>query len=130
MSYKLIYSRETVSELNKAYTWYRTKELDLGERFKNTFNKICFQIKDNPKIFKEVSNNHRRAILSSSFPFTVHYLVNDKTLTVKIIGVFHQSKHLDLIKEQLKLRKIHEQKHEKSQRFNERKNQLEKLRQK
>lgn len=41
---------------------------------------------------KQVENNHRRAVLSSSFPFTVHYLINEETRAVKIIGIFHQSK--------------------------------------
>ena len=73
MDYKIKYTNEAIAKLNKGFVWYRSKELDLSERFKSMFNKTCFQIKDNPKIFKEVSSNHRRAILSSSFhiPFII-----------------------------------------------------------
>ncbi|PQJ80277.1 type II toxin-antitoxin system RelE/ParE family toxin [Polaribacter porphyrae] len=112
MDYKIKYTKESISELNKAFTFYRSKELDLGQRFKKSFQKIKLELKENPKLFKQVENNHRRAILSSSFPFTVHYLVNEKTRIVKIIGVFHQSRNLELVKEKIKIRKIHELKHE------------------
>ncbi len=128
MDYKIKYTKEAVSELNKALTWYRSKDLDLGQKFKNAFRKIRVQIKENPQIFKIVETDHRRAILGSSFPFTVHYLVDDKTQTIKIIGVFHQSKNIELVKEKIKIRKIHELKHEKTQRFEERKNQLKQIR--
>ncbi|MBV7270169.1 type II toxin-antitoxin system RelE/ParE family toxin [Winogradskyella luteola] len=119
MDYKIKYTNEAIAELNKGFLWYRSKELELGQRFKNAFYKIRTELKDNPKIFKEIGNNHRRAVLGSSFPFTIHYLVNEKTKTVKIIGVFHQGRDIDLVKEQLKLRKIHELKNEKGQRLNQ-----------
>ncbi len=108
MRYKIKYTKEAVSELNNAFTSYRFKELDLGQRFKSAFHKIKLELKENPKMFREVATNHRRAVLNSSFPFTVHYLVNDTTRTIKIIGVFHQSKNIELVNEKIKIRKIHE----------------------
>ncbi|WP_431166933.1 type II toxin-antitoxin system RelE/ParE family toxin [Tenacibaculum halocynthiae] len=129
MSYKIKYSKEAISELNKGVVWYRSKELDLGQRFKDAFHKIRIQLKENPEIFKEVGTNHRRAVLGSSFPYTIHYSINEKNKTVRIIGVIHQSQNLELVKEQIKLRKIHELKHEEIQRFEKRKNQLKNLRQ-
>ena len=103
--------------------------LDLGQRFKDAFDKIRIQLKENPEIFKEVGTNHRRAVLGSSFPYTIHYSINEKNKTVRIIGVFHQSQNLELINEQIKLRKIHDIKHEEIQRFEKRKKQLQRLRQ-
>ena len=50
LDYKIKYTKQAVSELNKAYSWYRSKESDLGERFKNTFRKIKINLKENPKI--------------------------------------------------------------------------------
>ena len=102
MDYKIKYTKEAIAELNNAVVWYRSKELDLGQKFKTAFHKIKLELKENPKLFKEVEQNHRRAILSSSFQFTVHYLINDKTKTVKIIGVFHQSQNLEFVKEKTK----------------------------
>lgn len=128
MDYKIKYTREAISELNKTLTYYKSKELNLGQRFENAFQKIKLELKENPKIFKEVENNHRRAVLSSSFPFTIHYLVNEKTQVVKIIGVFHQSKNLELVKEKIKIRKIYGIKHEKNQRLKLRKKELKILR--
>lgn len=129
MDYKIKYTKESISELNKALSWYRSKELGLDQKFKDAFQKIKLKLKENPKLFREIESNHRRAVLSSSFPFTVHYLINEKTKTIKIIGVFHQSKNLELVNEKIKVRKIHELRQEKDQRLRQRQNQLEKLRQ-
>jgi plasmid stabilization system protein ParE len=129
MSYKIKYSKEAISELNKGVVWYRSKELDLGQRFKDVFHKIRIQLKENPEIFKEVGTNHRRAVLGSSFPYTIHYSINEKNKTVRIIGAFHQSQNLELVKEQIKLRNIHELKHERDLRLEQRQNQLKNLRQ-
>ena len=128
MDYKIKYTKEAIAELNKGFLWYRSKELELGERFKTAFNKVRTELKDNPKIFKEIGNNHRRAVLGSSFPYTVHYLIEEKTKTIKIIGVSHQSRDIELVKEKIKLRKIHELKHEKTQRLEQRNNQLKQIR--
>lgn len=122
MKYKLKYSQEAIAELNKAFTWYKSKDidLDLGQRFKNTFSKICAELKENPKLFKELGTNYRRAVLGSSFPYTVYYSINEKTKTVKIIGVFHQSRDIELVNEKIKIQKIHQ--------LQARKKQLEKIR--
>lgn len=129
MDYKLTYTKESIIELKKATSWYESKDLDLGQRFKNAFDKIRTNLKENPVIFKEVENNHRRAVLGSSFPYTIHYSINEKNKTVRIIGVFHQSQNLELVNEQIKLRKIHNVKHKEIKRFEKRKKQLQKLRQ-
>ena len=127
MSYQLTYSKEAIAELHNAVTWYTSKELELGQKFKNAFNKIRIQLKENPEIFKQVATNHRRAVLGSSFPYTIDYLVNKKTQTVKIIGVFHQHKNIELRREHIELRKIHKIKQRSVQRLNQihRKNKLE-----
>jgi len=128
VEYKIKYTNEAIAELNKGFVWYRSKELELGQRFKDAFNKIRLELKDNPKIFKEVGINHRRAVLSSSFPFTVHYLINKKSKTVKIIGVFHQSRDIELLNEKIKIRRIHGLKQEKDLTLQRRYEQLEQIR--
>ncbi|WP_146106952.1 hypothetical protein [Polaribacter porphyrae] len=80
MDYKIKYTKESISELNKALSFYSSKELDLGQRFKDAFHKIRIQLKENPEIFKEIGANHRRAVLGSSFPYTIHYSVDVKKL--------------------------------------------------
>lgn len=129
MDYKIKYTQEAIAELNKANLWYRSQDLELGKRFKNAFYKIRTELKENPKLFKQVENNHRRAILGSSFPYTTHYLIDEKSKTIKIIGVFHHSRDIELVNEKIKIRKIHEFKKEKHQSLNKRLNQLERIRQ-
>ena len=128
MAYTIQISKAIISEVDQAVQWYESKEKGLGDRFENEFKTKLARIKDNPKLFQEIEANQRRAVLSSSFPFTVHYLVNDKTRTVKIIGVFHQSKNIELVNENIKIRKIHELRQEKIQKLSQREQQLKQLR--
>lgn len=66
--------------------------------------------------------------MGSSFPYTVHYLVNDTTQTIKIIGVFHQSKNIEMVNEKIKIRKIHELRKQNDQKIINRMGQLNKIR--
>ena len=128
MEYKLTYTKESIIELKKAKNWYKSKDIDLSKRFKKAFDKIRTNLKENPKIFKEVENNHRRAVLGSSFPYKVHYLINEKEKTVKIIGLFHQSQNLKLVQEKIKIKKIHELRKEENEKLNKRLNQIQQIR--
>ncbi|MFC4636455.1 type II toxin-antitoxin system RelE/ParE family toxin [Dokdonia ponticola] len=124
MDYKIKYTKEAIAELNKAFLWYRSKELELGQRFKSAFGTVRLNLKENPEIFKEIEINHRRAVLSSSFPYIVHYLINEKTKTVKIIGVLHQSMYPEVIKERLKMEQVHQIKQKEDQKLQQRVKQL------
>ena len=128
MSYKIKYTNEAIAELNNGFIWYRSKEVELGQQFKDAFNKIRLELKENPKIFKEVEGSHRRAVLGSSFPYTVHYLIDEKNKTIKVIGVFHQSREVELVNEKIKIRKIRQLKKEKNLQFERRLSQLNKTR--
>jgi len=124
LEFKVKYTSRVFEEFNKAFVDYSSKEKELGQRFKDAFNKIRSHLKENPKLFTEIDLNHRRAVLGSSFPYTVHYLVNDTLKTITIIGLFHQSKNLETIKEQVKLQKVHLLRKEKEQIQKERLQQL------
>lgn len=113
MSFKIKYTEEAIAELNKAHLWYQSKDIELGQRFKESFNKIRTELKENPEIFKTLETNYRRAVLGSSFPYTIHYTIDKASKTIKIFGVFHQSKNIEVIEQQTRLRKVHELKREK-----------------
>ncbi|MBV7270720.1 type II toxin-antitoxin system RelE/ParE family toxin [Winogradskyella luteola] len=130
MDYNIQIPKTVIAEIDRSLEWYESKEEGLADKLQNELKSKINRIKENPKLFKEVGTNHRRAVLGSSFPFTVHYLINDRTKTVKIIGVFHQSQNLELVKEKIQIRKIHELKQEKDRRLIQRQNQLKQLRQK
>lgn len=128
MGYDIQITKSVIAEIDQSVEWYESKEERLGDKFHNEIRSKISRIKENPKLFKEVGINHRRAVLGSSFPYTVHYLINDKTKTVKIIGLFHNSRNIELENEKTKIRKIHELKKEKSKTLNKRLNQLDEIR--
>jgi len=120
MDHDIQIPKTVLAEIDQSVKWYESKEEGLGDKFQNEIKSKINRIKENPKLFKEVEVNQRRAVLGSSFPFTVHYLINDKTKTVKIIGLFPNSRNIELVNEKTKIRKIHELKNEKSPTLNKR----------
>ena len=126
MKYKLILSEESVLAIEKIAEQYDKKESGLGKRFKVSVKEILSKIKGNPEIFQQTEKNQRRAILRSSFPYSIHYFTNKKTKTVQIARVFHQHRNQEKTSELLKLDKLHSIKREKI--MKERMKQLEKSR--
>lgn len=103
MKFTIRISKTIITDVDHTIQWYESKEKGLGEKFENEFRTKITLIKENPKLFQEIETNHRRAIIGSSFPYTIHYSVNEKALTVTIISIFHQSKHIDFVNEQTRL---------------------------
>jgi hypothetical protein len=121
-------SKKGLSDIDVALGWYKSRGLDLGKKFKEEFKQIYIRLKENPKIFQETGKNQRRAILDSSFPYSVYYSINSKEKTVEILGVIHQSKNLDLFEQEVRLERLHKIRREKEQRnLQERGKQLDKI---
>lgn len=53
------------------------------------------QILAHPEMFKRIGNSERRAVLGSSFPYSIYYSVDVKNKIIEIRGVFHQHRKLE-----------------------------------
>ena len=106
MKFIIRISKTIIADVDHTIEWYESKEKGLGEKFENEFRAKITLIKENPKLFQEVETDYRRAVIGSSFPYMIYYLVNEKARTVTVIGVLHQSKHIDFVKEQTRLERL------------------------
>ncbi len=103
MKYKVIISQKAISDFDKARNHYKKIDIQLEQRFKAEVQKIITRIQDNPQLYKQIETNQRRAVLGSSFPYNLHYIIDSKLKTVKIIGIFHGRTHPEKVKEQIQL---------------------------
>lgn len=108
MGFGIEISENTITKTDQVAKWYDSQEGGLGQSFKAVLKEKLNQIQDNPEIFTEVKQNQRRALLGSSFPYTIHYTINKETQKVIIAGVFHQHKNPKLIQQQLRLERLQE----------------------
>ena len=113
MKYKLVLSEESVLAIEKIAEQYDKKEAGLGKRFKVSVKEMLSKIKGNPEIFQQTEKNQRRAVLRSSFPYSIHYFTNKKARTIKVARVFHHHRNQEKTSELLKLDKLHSLKREK-----------------
>lgn len=113
MNYKLILSGESVVAIENIADQYDKKEAGLGKRFKASVREMLSKIKEQPEIFQQTGKNQRRAVLRSSFPYSIHYFIDRETKTIKVARVFHHHRNQEKISQLLKLDKLHSIKREK-----------------
>ena len=106
MKYKVVISKKANLDYARVKHHYRSIDSDLEKRFKAEVKKIFIELEDNPKIFKEVEANQRRAVIGSSFPYKLYYEVDSETKTVRIAGIFHGRQQPEKIKEELQLEQL------------------------
>ncbi len=84
---------EAYTEIQQAINYYNSQEKGLGKKFYSAV-KLSFEaLKINP--FYEIRYQNKRCFYIKSFPFLIHYTVNEKLKTVTILAVVHTSLNPD-----------------------------------
>ena len=86
MNYNLRIRPEAERDLSQAYSWYKSKSADLGDDFLHRIENSFLRIKQNPLLYPVIHKQARR-MLVRSFPYSIIFVLSDKTITV--IAVFH-----------------------------------------
>ena len=113
MKYKIALSEQAMISIDTIAENYNRKEAGFGKRFKVSVREMLLKIKEHPEIFQQTEKNQRRAVLRSSFPYSIHYLIDKETKTIKIARVFHHHRNQEKTSELLKLDNLHSLKREK-----------------
>lgn len=79
------------SDIREAAVWYEKKQKGLGRRFTSHVRKKVHVICEKPAAFAIRHDQIRTAILDT-FPFMIHYAVEENTKTVIIVAVLHTSR--------------------------------------
>ena len=79
-------------DILEAAKWYQTKQPGLGKRFTlEVRNKVSF-IERNPMACSKKYDNVRTAVLNT-FPFLVHYTIDEAKNVIIISAVLHTSRN-------------------------------------
>ena len=96
MSCIIIIRPEAETDLGESFLWYQEQNPGLGLEFLRCVDVIFDTIKENPKIYRKVYKNIRRA-LTRRFPYEIFYIVEgNKTI---VLAVLHAKRDPELLKE-------------------------------
>ena len=87
MIFKIQISEEAEIQIFEAKFYYAEISTELAERFNSELIKTIDYLKENPEYFQ---NRYRgiRIVLTNKFPYSVHYVVKNKT--VFVLKILHQ----------------------------------------
>ena len=77
-------------DVKKAYEWYEEQKSGLGEIFLERVEECLRAIGRNPKAFRIVARDARRAVVKQ-FPYVIFYRIEARTIYV--YSVFHTSQN-------------------------------------
>jgi plasmid stabilization system protein ParE len=89
MGFSLKINSSAQLDLKSAIDWYETKQVGLGKRFLNDFEKALSRITSNPYIFR-LENNYRNALLDL-FPYKVIFKMSNEEIIILAVFNTHQN---------------------------------------
>lgn len=95
--YKIIILPLAMQDIKEAAQWYNKQQKGLGKRFTGEIKEKVDFIKNNPDATNIRYNNVRTAVLNS-FPFIMHYHINQPENLILVTAVFHTSRDPEIWK--------------------------------
>jgi hypothetical protein len=86
--FTVLFSKQSIIDIEEAIVFYNEQQRGLGNTFHTDFEKTYKSIIINP-YFASVKYDNVRCATLNKFPFSVHYIVDDTTLSVLIVSVFN-----------------------------------------
>jgi hypothetical protein len=100
MSYEVLFLDDAEIDVDEAFIWYESKQIDLGLEFINEVDKAVLHISEHPKSYQKIYLNIRRFILGR-FPYGIYYLIDDKYNLIKVIGVISFKRNPEIPKRRI-----------------------------
>ena len=89
--FNVLISKSAKSDLNEIHEYYKLVSEKVGKNFINKFEKTIDQIKINP--YFQIRYDDFRIKQIAKFPILIHYIVDEKTKTVKVFGIRHAKRN-------------------------------------
>lgn len=89
--YQVIFSAAALADLKDARQWYNLQQKGLGKKLISDVKLVVGSIKQNP-FFASLKYNSIRTASCKTFPYALHYEIDEASLTVRIAAVFHFSR--------------------------------------
>lgn len=90
MPYNIKLDPEVSFDIQNAIDYYNKIDDKLGERFKLVLSTYIDYLISNP--FYQIRYDNIRCLYTKPFPFLIHFVVDEKTKTVRILAILHTSK--------------------------------------
>jgi len=100
MSYKVSILSEAEADIDNAYIWYESKQINLGNIFFKIVADSVNSISRNPVGSEEIYKGIRRFIIKK-FPYGIYYKVNFELKEIQIIAVIHFKRSTRIIKHRI-----------------------------
>lgn len=89
--YKIIFSPEALSDLQEARKWYNQQQKELGKKLVADIQQTTKFIRKNP-FYASSKYASFRVAYCNSFPYGIHYNIQEDLKTVFITSIFHFSR--------------------------------------
>ncbi len=90
--YSLEFDPKAIEEIEHSFGWYLERSIPAAEGFRAELEEVTDDVCRDPYVWPSYAFGLRE-VLMDRYPFTVVYSIFEKTYSVVIISVFHQSRH-------------------------------------
>jgi len=89
MAWHIIITPEAKTDIQEGIDWYKSRQLGLGKRFHVEVKNSISCIKKSP--FYAIKYNQVRCLQPHKFPYLIHYIIDEDSQTIIILGVLNTS---------------------------------------
>ena len=90
-NYKIVFSSHALKDMKEAKQWYNAQQKGLGNRLVQDVKTVVEAIKQNPE-FASIKFENIRTAACKTFPYSIHYEIDESNQLVRIVSVFHFSR--------------------------------------
>lgn len=89
--YKVIFSPEALADLQDSIKWYNQQQKGLGKKLVVDVQQTTILIRNNP-FYASLKYASFRVAYCKSFPYGIHYYIQEESKTVFVTSIFHFSR--------------------------------------
>ena len=90
-NYQLVFSPKALADIDEACIWYNLQQKGLGKKLVTDVKNVITSIKQKPH-FASVKFENIRTAACETFPYAVHYQVDEDQKVIRIVAIFHFSR--------------------------------------
>ena len=94
MPYSIVYFDDARLDVREAKTWYKEKRDGLEKHFAEAIKTAILKLQQNPLGYAIKYKNIRIAH-PTTFPYGIHFYINDATQQIVVVAVIHNKRHPD-----------------------------------
>jgi len=90
MIFEILIEPEAIEDIQKGIDWYNEQQIGLGKKFYTDVKSTLKKLTSNP--FFQIRYDNVRCLPLKTFPFMIHFTINEKENLVMIHAIFNTSR--------------------------------------